>query len=201
MYTLFDLELSGNCYSVRLFLAFLDLPYQRRTVDLMAGEHRLPEFLELNPKGEIPVLRDGDQVIYDSQAILIYLAEKEEAEDWYPRDPLTRAHIHEWLSTSANEIAHGPATARLVKHFGFPLDYDRARTQADKILPLIEAHLAERDWLVGNRPTIADVAIYPYVALSGDGEISLEPFGHIRAWLKRFGNLRNFIPMPGLARV
>jgi len=198
MYRLYDLELSGNAYKARLFLSLIDADCDIVPVNVMGGEHKQPEFLALNPKGQVPVLRDGTTVIYDSQAILVYLAEKETGHDYYPADPVTRGHIQTWLATAANEIARGPADARLVKLFGMSLDYDHALAVSTAILPVLEAALTGRDWLVTDHATIADIAVFPYVALSGDAEISLELYPAIRGWIERIKELPGFVGMPGI---
>ena len=198
MLQLYDFELSGNAYKVRLFLGLNALAHERVPVDLAAGEHKQPAFLELNPKGEIPVLADGNFTVADSQAILIYLAEKFELNDWYPDDALDRARIQFWLSTAAKEIAHGVAAARLVKVFGAERDYDAAIAAGYQLLDLIDGHLAQRVWLHGQHPTIADIAVFPYVALAGDGGIDLSPYAHVLAWITRIKSLPGFTPMPGL---
>ncbi|CAM2008864.1 glutathione S-transferase family protein [Acanthopleuribacter pedis] len=195
---LYDLELSGNCYKVRLFLNLLQQPFEKVTVNVLKGEHKSPEYLSINPKGQIPTLADGECIISDSQAILVYLAEKFEAESWYPKDAQTRAEIQFWLSTAANEAGRGPADARLVKLFGAGLDYNQARQKTDALLNLLEQHLQGHDWLVGDAITIADIAVFPYVGLAGDAEISLEPYPAVRAWLNRITTQPNFIGMPGL---
>ena len=198
MLKLFDLELSGNCYKVRLLLNFLGLEHELVPVNLLEGEHKQPAFLAKNPKGQVPVLADGDHYVSDSQAILVYLVEKAKAQNWYPTDVKTRAAIQTWLATAANEVARGPADARLVKLFGTDLDYERSLTIAANLLVLLEQHLSEHRWLAADSPTLADIAVFPYVALSSDAEISLDTFPHIRAWIERFKSLPGFISMPGI---
>ena len=114
---LYDLTLSGNCHKVRLFLSLIGQPVELVPVNLLAGEHKQPAFREINPRGQIPVLEDGDFRLGDSQAILVYLA-KRYANEWYPQDAETQGHIANWLSFAANEVQHGPATVRLGKLFG-----------------------------------------------------------------------------------
>jgi glutathione S-transferase len=195
---LYDLELSGNCYKVRLFAALAGIPLEIVAVDFMAGEHKKPPLIDLNPLGQLPILTDGEVVLRDSQAILVYLARRYAAASWLPQDPAEQALVSQWLSTAANEIQHGPATARLVDKFGFPFDKAAALAKADFILPLLDRHLASREWLELGHPTIADTAVFPYVALAGEGGISLEPYPHIRAWIARIKALPNFLSAPGV---
>jgi glutathione S-transferase len=103
-----------------------------------------------------------------------------------------------WLMVAENEIARGPNDARLHDKFGYDLDVDLARRKAERILGLMEAHLKSRQWLVLDRPTIADIACMPYLALGHEGGVSLEPYPAIRAWVGRIKQLPDFISMPAL---
>jgi glutathione S-transferase len=195
---LYDLELSGNCYKVRLFAALAKIPLEIVAVDFLAGAHKRPPLIDLNPWGEIPILEDGDVVLRDSQAILVYLAARYGGENWLPRDPAGMGQVVQWLSTSANEIQNGPAAARLVDKFGYAIDKAGTIERAARILPLIDAHLAGHRWLAVERPTIADCAVMPYVALAPEGGISLQPYPHLRQWIGRIEELPGFVPMPGI---
>jgi glutathione S-transferase len=195
---LHDLELSGNCYKVRLFCSLLGLELALAPVDFLAGAHKKSPLIEQNPFGEIPLLEDGNQVLRDSQAILVYLARKYGGDAWLPTEPAGMAEIVAWLMVAENEIARGPNDARLHDKFGFKLDAAAARAKAARILDLMEAHLVRNDWLALGRPTIADIACMPYIALSHEGGISLEPYPSIRAWVGRIKALPGFIAMPAL---
>jgi len=196
--TLYDLELSGNCYKVRLFAALAGLPLTLEAVDFLGGAHKRPPVSDLNPWCELPVLVDGAVVLRDSQAILVYLASRYAAESWLPRDPAGLAEVVQWLSTAANEIQNGPASARLVDKFGYTLDKADTLRRAARILPLLDAHLARQDWLTNAGPTIADCAVFPYVALAGEGGIDLAPYPQILTWINRIKALPGFITMPGV---
>lgn len=196
---LYDLELSGNCYKVRLLAALLGVPLEIQPVDFMGGEHQRPPLSTLNPFGEIPVLQDGELVLRDSQAIVVYLARKAGREDWLPTSPAEMALVSQWLSTSANDVARGPNDARLHDLFNYPLDVERARARAHRVIGILEARLAARDWLELGRPTVADVVCFPYVALAPQGGVSLDAYPRVRAWIARIEALPGFIPMPGLA--
>lgn len=195
---LYDLTLSGNCYKVRLFAALAGVPLDIVAVDFLAGEHKRPPLSDLNPWCEIPILVDGDVVLRDSQAILVYLAGRYGGETWMPKDPAGMAAVAQWLSTAANEVQNGPGAARLVDKFGYPLDKADTLRRAGRILPLIDAHLARHTWLALERPTIADCAVFPYVALAPEGGVSLEPYPNIRAWIARVKALPGFTGMPGV---
>ena len=195
---LYDLELSGNCYKVRLFAALAKIPLDIVPVDFMGGEHKRPPLTDLNPWGELPILEDGKVVLRDSQAILVYLAAQYGDENWLPRDAAGLGEVMQWLSTSANELQNGPCAARLADKFGYAIDKANTLERAARILPLIEAHLAAHQWLALGRPTIADCAVMPYVALAPEGGISLEAYPNIRQWIARIKALPGFIPMPGI---
>jgi glutathione S-transferase len=195
---LHDLELSGNCYKVRLLLALLEIECELVPVNLMSGEHKSPSFLQLNPLGQVPVLEDEELILRDSQAILVYLTKKYDSEAWLPNTPREIAQIAQWLSTAANEIAHGPAAARVRKKFGFVGDLEMAQQKTEAILGIIEQHLSDRHWLVLERPTIADLACFPYIALAPEGGVLLEPYPLIRKWSDRIKQLPGFIAMPGI---
>lgn len=195
---LYDLEPSGNCYKVRLFAALTKIPLDIVPVDFMGGEHKRSPLIDLNPLGEVPILDDAPVVLRDSQAILVYLASKYGDESWLPRDPAGMAEVMQWLSTAANEIQNGPGAARLVDKFGYAIDKADTVKRAGKILPAIEAHLAKHPWLALDRPTIADCAVMPYVALAPEGGIPLQPYPNIRAWIARIKALPGFIPMSGI---
>lgn len=195
---LHDLTLSGNCYKVRLLAALAGIELELVPVDFMGGAHKRAPHTDLNPWGELPVLEDGDVVLRDSQAILVYLGARYAGEQWLPRDPLGLATVMQWLSTAANEIQHGPGAARLVDKFGYALDKADALRRAERILGLLEQHLARHDWLALQHPTIADCAVFPYVALSHEGGVSLADYPQVRAWIDRVKALPGFVGMPGV---
>ncbi len=195
---LYDLSLSGNCYKVRLFAALAGIPLEIAGVDFLAGEHKKPPLTDLNPWGEIPILVDEAVVLRDSQAILVYLAAKYAGENWFPSDPLGQASVVQWLSTAANEIQNGPCAARLVDKFGYAIDKAQTLQRSARILPLIESHLAKHQWLALERPTIADCAVFPYLALAPEGGISLADYPNIQQWISRIKALPGFLAMPGV---
>ncbi|WP_207887268.1 glutathione S-transferase family protein [Pseudomonas sp. 30_B] len=195
---LYDLELSGNCYKVRLFAHLAKLDLEIVPVDFLGGEHKRAPLIDLNPWGELPILVDGQRVLRDSQAILVYLAGTYGGAAWWPVEPHLQAEIMQWLSTAANEIQNGPCAARLVDKFGYDIDKADTLARAARILPLLDAHLAKHDWLALSRPTIADCAVFPYVALAPEGGIDLAPYTHIAHWIDRIQQLPGFVPMPGI---
>ena len=192
--------LSGHSHRAQLLLSLLGLNAELVDVDLAAGEHKQAEFLARNRFGQVPVLEDGDTVIADSNAILVYLAERYDASNsWLPVDPVAAAEVQRFLSTAAGQVAFGPAAARLVNVFGAALDHKRAIEVAHTVLGVLESHLDGRDWLVGNSPTIADVANYAYIAHAPEGDVTLDNYPNVRTWLGRIETLPGFVPMQATA--
>jgi glutathione S-transferase len=196
---LYDLELSGNAYRVRLMLALLGLKAELRAVGLMKGENRQEWFLKLNPRGQVPVFEDDDgHVVWDSMAILIYLARKYGGEAWLPLDPKGMAEVMQWLAVTENECLYGMGKARVLVKFGFPGNLEEAQALAHKGLGVLEARLAAAQWLALERPTLADIGCFPYVALAPEGRVALEPYPGVRRWVERVKALPGFVGMPGV---
>lgn len=189
--------LSGHSHRAELMLSLLGLETELVTVDLGKGEHKLPAFLAKNPFGQVPVLEDGSFTISDSNAILVYLAERYDLERRYwPLEPERRAQIQRWLSVASGPLAAGPAAARLVRVFQAPLDQALAIHKAHELFTLLEDELQARDYFVGAAPTLADVALYSYVAHAPEGDVSLSPYPRLRAWITRIEALPGFVAMP-----
>jgi len=186
--------LSGHSHRAELFLSLAGIPFEMIDVSLKAGAHKKAEYLAINPLGQLPALDDDGVIVTDSNAILVYLATKYADPSWLPRDPAGAAAVQRWLSVAAGQIAFGAASARLVNLFGAKLDLERAQTIANNLFTQLEAHLVGREFLVGNGPTIADVAGYSYLAQAPEGGISLEPYPQVRAWLARIEALPGFAP-------
>mgnify|MGYP002619750584 CR=1 FL=1 len=193
---LYNLDASGNCYKVRLFAALANIDLELTTVDIPNGAHKKPPLIDLNPLGQVPVLQDGKLALRDSQAILVYLAGSYGGLAWWPAHPQGQAEIVQWLSFAANEVQHSLCAARLVQKFGYPLDQAAALDKSPAVLSVLEAHLAEHDWLALGRPTIADCAVYPYVVLAPEGGVDLQPYPHIARWFERLEALPGYLPKP-----
>lgn len=190
---LYHHPLSGHAHRARLFLSLLGVDAQLIEVDLAARAHKAPDFLKLNPFGQVPVLDDDGTVIVDSNAILIYLAKKFRAERWLPEDPKGAAAVQRWLSVAAGEIAYGPAAARLINVFGAKFNAEEVLTRAHLVLTRIETELGQRAWLAGDQPTIADIALYSYVARAPEGDVDLGTYANVRDWLARIEALPGFV--------
>lgn len=195
---LYDLELSGNCFKVRLFAALVGLELELEPLDLQGNAHKQAPFTDLNAWGEVPLLVDGEIILRDSQAILVYLARRYGGNQWWPDGAAQQGEIMQWLSVAANEIYHGPNAARLIAKFGATLNKEYALEISLRTLSLIEAHLSKHQWLALGRPTIADCAVFPYLALAWEGGISLDTYPAIQAWFKRIKALPGYISMPGI---
>ena len=195
MITLYDFPLSGHAHRVRLMLSLLDLEHELIPVDLTKGEQNNDEFLQLNPFGVVPVLVDGPVVLRESTAILTYLA-RTYGPEWLPTEPAALAEVQAWLATATKDIVTGPGAARLVTVFNAPLDQAALIASSHKLLKIIDSHLGGRDWLALERPTIADVAAYSYIAHAPEGHVSLDEYANIRRWIAAVEQLPGFVGMP-----
>lgn len=193
---LYSFRLSGHAHRARLFLSLLGVPFEEVEVDLVGAAHKHSDFLRLNPFGQVPVLVDEGVVVPDSNAILVYLARKFARSDWLPDEPTAAAAIQRWLSVAAGEIAHGPARARLIKLFKAPFRSEEVIPRAHAILRLIDDQLGAGAFICGARPTIADVALYSYIARAPEGDVALDDYANIRRWLALVEALPGFVAFP-----
>ena len=198
MISLYEFEPSGNCHKVRLMLALLGLQYTSIVVDRANQAQKSPAFLKMNPLGQVPVLTDDTVVLRDSQAILYYLAQTYRKGTWVPDDATAAAQVIAWLSTAANEVTRGPGMLRLHHKLGRVIDVAAATAIATDLFQMLEGYLSQHTWLVGTAPTIADLAMYPYLALAPEGKWDLAPYPKVRAWLGRIRALPGYVGMPGM---
>ncbi|MGF9566541.1 glutathione S-transferase [Neorhizobium sp. JUb45] len=196
---LYNFPLSGHAHRALLFLSLLGIKADVIDVDLAKGAHKATDFLKLNPFGQVPVLDDDGIVISDSNAILVYLASKFDRKDWLPDDLQSVAKIQKWLSVAAGEIAYGPAAARLITVFKADFRADEVIARAHQILGLINAELEQRRFIIGETPTIADIALYSYIVSAPEGNVDLAPHPQVRHWLARIEALPGFVPFPRTA--
>lgn len=187
--------LSAHAHRVELLLALLELPTELVFVDLAKRVHKQPEFLALNSFGQVPVIDDNGTIVSDSHAILVYLAKKYGNGRWLPEDPLGSARVQRWLSVAAGQVAFGPAAARLITVFGAHFNFDDALTRAHALFRVMDGELARMPFLTGDAATIADVANYTSIAHAPEGNVPLEYYHNIRAWLARVEALPGFVPM------
>jgi glutathione S-transferase len=186
--TLYDYLDSGNGYKIRLLLAQLAQPYRRVELDILTGATRTPEFLARNPNGRIPALElDDGTCIAESNAILWYLAD---GSGYLPAERLARAQALQWMFFE--QYSHEPyvATPRFIlKHL--PADSPRRAELTQRLqqgraaLAVMETHLKERRYFVGERYSIADIALYAYTHVAHEAQLDLAPYANVRAWLGR----------------
>ena len=193
---LYNFPRSGHAHRVELMLSLLELPTELIFVDLAKGEHKQADFLKINSFGQVPAIDDQGVVLADSNAILVYLAQKYGNGRWLPSDPLGAARVQRWLSVAAGPIAFGPAAARLITVFGATFNADEVIARAHALLTVMDQELVSSSYLVDNTPTIADVAAYSYIAHAPEGNVSLADYPNVRAWLARIEALPGFVPMP-----
>lgn len=195
---LYSMTYSGHGHRVQLLLSLLGLPYEKIDIDPHGGMLRTPGFLEMNPFGQVPVIIDGDTIIHDSNAILVYLAKKYGGPAWLPEDPEGSALVQQWFSLAAGPIAFGPCAARRLLVYGEELVPMASAVDISlKLFPVLESLLSGRAFATGGLPTLADVAAYTYIAHAPEGGLSLDAYPAIRAWVARIEGLPGFVPMPG----
>jgi len=195
--TLYGYKLSGHSHRAELMLRLLGLPFRFQEVDIFAGAQRTESFRRMNPFATVPVIDDGGTVVADSVAILVYLAQAyDPARTWLPADPAKAAEVQRWLSVAQGWLAFGPARARVVQKFGGKHDLITAQALAHRLYQVLEDELAARSFLVGDRASLADVALYSYTAVAPEGGVALDAYPAIQDWLKRVEALPRFEGMP-----
>lgn len=185
--------ISGHAHRARLFLSLIEAEVDIIEVNLAKGEHKAPEYLAMDRFGQVPLLDDDGTIIADSNAIMVYAAKKFGRTDWLPEDALGAARVQRWLAVAAGHIAFGPAAARLITIFKAGFNPQEVIDRAHNILKLIEAEFEGREWIAADHPTIADVALYSYIARAPEGNVDLAPYANVRAWLERIEALPGFV--------
>jgi glutathione S-transferase len=199
--TLHEDARSGNCYKIGLTAALLGLPLERWNYDIMRGETRTPEFLaNVNANGRIPVLQVGERFLPESNAACWYLAE---GSALIPADRWDRADMLRWMFWE--QYNHEPSVAML--RFWLSIIGEANLTEVQRVqlpakraageaaLELMDDHLADRDWFVGNGPSLADVALFAYTHVAEAGGFALSDYPHVKAWLARVAALPGYVPM------
>ncbi len=206
MIRLYDYVLSASCYKVRLMAALVGVKMDHEAVDFHPGRaHKSVAFAQLNPAGTLPVMVDGAMILTESTAMLVYLAKLAGPQWLGPDDAKSAAQVQHWLAFSGR-LAASLGMARLHDMLLYQGDIDAWREQGHAALRELEAALTERrfeggEWLVGDAPSIADIACFPNVALSQDGGVSLDAYPSVRLWTRRIRALERFIEMPGIHRL
>ncbi len=198
MFTLYEFASSGNCYKLRLAMAQLDIPFQRIEKDITRGETRTAEFLAINPNGRIPVLVTPDnRVLPESSAALWYLAKGSKL---MPEDPFQQAQVLQWMFFEQYNHEPNIATSRYWIHvLGEQEKYAEALAEKQQkghdALAVMETHLSDRDFFVGRDYSIADIALYAYTHVAGQGGFSLDAYPAIRGWLERVERQPGYVAM------
>ncbi|MDA2919232.1 glutathione S-transferase family protein [Desulfobacterota bacterium AH_259_B03_O07] len=199
MIKLYDHPLSGNCYKVRLLLNHLGLEYDRITVDIFKEEHKSEEFKRLNPIQKIPVLQDDGFVMWESNAILLYIAKKYSPNEYYSEEFHRFGSVSQWLFFGKTTLDPNLARARYITRFvpkekRNQKELEFFRSAGLTSLRIVEDHLERNDYLVGSY-TIADIGCYPYVNTSEEGGISLSPFPAVLKWCERISSQPGYISL------
>jgi len=183
---------SGNAYKVSLLLSMLNVKYDPVILDTANKEHKKKPYLDLNPRGQVPTIEDNGRVLWDSSACLVYLARKHGGDKWLPTDPGEAAEVQQWIALASNDIQFGLQYARGIVRGIRKGNYEECAELGKQGLAVLEGRLKSNQWLALGRPTIADVACYPYTSRAPEGNISLEPYPGVQAWIKRFEALPGY---------
>ena len=188
-------DISGNSYKVRVLASILNVPYEKVYVDWDKHEHKSPAFLKLNPRGQVPVMEIEGRIFWDSTAHLVYIARKYGGEQWLPTAALDLAEVMQWLAFAQNEVYVGLQWARGIKRGLKTGDLEASQVHGRKALDVLTGHLAEYHWLAVGRPTIADIACYPYVKRTPETGLTLADHPPVAAWLGRCEALPGWLPL------
>jgi glutathione S-transferase len=180
----------------RWLLEEIGEPYELVRLDLAKGEHKTPGYLAVNPLGSVPALDDNGVIIRDSAAILVYLGAKYGQGKWYPKSPKGQGKVQQWLALSSNEVFHGLAVPRAIRLGLRQGDAAAGDATGKRVLDQLETRLRSDDWLVAGKPTVADIAMYPYVAMAPQGGISLDQHLGVRKWMRRVEGLEGYLALP-----
>jgi glutathione S-transferase len=206
MLTLFDYGPSANCLKVRVLLRQLGIEHERVGVDIFAGESRTDDYVALNPAGRTPAVRlDDGSAIAESNAILLFLAEDSAL---LPDDRVERAHVHQWLFFEQNLLEPNVGTARFWRLTGReaeqPEAFAQRREAGESALAVLDRYLAGRDFLVSERYSVADIALYGYTHIAHEGGTDMAAYPAIAPWLARIeatdGFENDLQPYPANAR-
>ncbi len=199
MYRIHGMSSSGNCYKVRLVCEQLALPYEWIELDTRSGATRTPAFLAMNPNASVPVLQlESGRCLPESDAILYYLAADSPL---WPRERLAQAQVLQWMFFE--QYSHEPyiAVARFICAFLPPehprrADLPRLQRQGAAALAIMEQQLTREDFFAGGRYSIADIALYAYTHVAGDGGFELARYPAVSAWIARVQAQPRYVPMP-----
>lgn len=195
---LWNSQVSGNCYKVRLLLAQLGIPYERREVSVVDRSNRAELLGGKNPALRVPTLElDDGRCLAESDAIMWYLAE---GTPYLPTDPFERAQVLQWLFFE--QYQHEPTIAVVRFWIAYSNEAERYASQVDArradgyvALDAMEGRLADRAFLVGGRYSIADIGLYAYTHVAHEGGFDLDPYPAIRSWVERVATRPGHVPI------
>jgi glutathione S-transferase len=190
---LYSHPISGHAHRARLFLSLIGVKVEIVEVNLLKGEQKSPEYLKLDQFGQVPILDDNGTIIPDSNSIMVYAAKKFGRTDWLPEDAVGAAKVQRWLSVAAGLIAFGPGAARLITLFNAGFNAEEVINRAHSTLKIIDAELSGREWIAADHATIADVALYSYIARAPEGKVDLSAYSNVKVWLQRIEALPGFV--------
>lgn len=178
---------SGNSYKLRVLLALLGVDYEEVMVNFRTHEHKSADYLKINPRGQVPAIVDGDLLLWDSAACLVYIARSFGGEQWLPSQPAPMAEVMNWVALSGNEMQFGLQYARrgLMRGICSAGTLEQMQANGRVALDVLEARLQSNDWLALGHPTIADIACFPYAETAPQGGIALDTYPGVNAWLAR----------------
>lgn len=205
-FTLYNYVLSGNCYKIRLMASLLNVSYETVAVDFHPGQaHKSEPMLVLNPAGTLPILTTDDGTVFtETQAMLVWLAQQYDSDNtWWPAGKIRQtARVMQWLGFAA-QLTATVGELRLHSMLNKPIDVATVRAASIRTLRQLECHLSEQrikgiPCLTGDTPTVADIACFPYTALSPDAGIEHDEYPSIRRWLHAVRSLKGFVTIPGI---
>lgn len=202
--TLHNYELDEQCYKVRLFLSALGCGYTKVDVDVHPGqEQRSARYRSLNPLGALPIITEGEFVLHGAEAILAFLARKyDTGRTWLPDDPATLGQVMQWLTFAGSDL-HAASMARAHALLEVEADEESVGRASRRAFRVMDDHMTRREfngvrWFAAAVPTIADIALFPAIALSRDFGVDHDEYPALRRWMARVRTIPGFITMPGI---
>ena len=194
---LYDHPLSGNCYKARLLLSHLGVEYEKIRVELFEGEHKSESFTKLNPNQKIPVLIDGDYTIWESNAVVLYIAKKFSPNSYFPEDPMGFGTTIQWTVFGKTSIDPFLAVSRYYLKFLGDGNYDKGvletlQQQGRNSLRIMDGHLSSNDFLAGGY-SVADMCCYPYILLADEGGVDIAEFPNVERWCRSIEGQKGYI--------
>ncbi|HCM1323107.1 glutathione S-transferase [Vibrio parahaemolyticus] len=196
MIQLYRHPMSGHSHKVELFLNILGENFELINIDLKSKEQKSVDFLTLNFMGQVPVIKDENFTLADSNAILVYLAQKyDKTKTWFPESPELQAEVVRFLSLSAGKLVMGPAMARTAIVFGAPINHEKAIMISHELFEQLDQFLEGKKWFVNDTPTLADLAMYTYLKHAPEGKVEIDKYLNVNKWFLSVESIPGFINM------